>query len=295
MREDSSNSIREALKSAVREGKAPDETSYRKLSLEAEQALAAKFSCSMKDIEIIALENNIIPERYQRSLGTVGGEQGQLRLLKSCVGVVGLGGLGGLAGELLARMGVGSLVLVDGDTYSESNLNRQLLSSQENLGQKKAAVARERIKQVNSAVEMKVYEEYITKSNVDDLIDSCQVVVDCLDNLKTRFLLQESCARKNAALVHGAIAQFYGQVTTILPGDKGLLAIYGAYKEEMNKGIEKQLGNPATTPALVASLQVQEVLKVLLNKGTLLRNRLLYIDTLDGNCEQVQLAFENDK
>ena len=282
------NNLVEALRAASQEGIDPDEKNYRKLSLDVEKALADKYTCSLREVEIAALENQIIPERYQRSLGTVGGEQGQLRLLKSCVVIVGLGGLGGLATELLARMGVGNLVLVDGDTFSESNLNRQLISSQENLGHNKAQAASARIKQVNSSVEVKVIDAFISEENVDEMIGSGQVVVDCLDNLMARFLLQGACERQDIPMVHGAIAQFYGQLSTILPGDRGLNAIYGEYREEMNKGIEKQLGNPATTPALVASLQVQEVLKLLLRKGTLFRNRLLYIDTLDGNWEEIK-------
>ncbi len=282
------NNLVEALRAASQEGIDPDEKNYRKLSLDVEKALADKYTCSLREVEIAALENQIVPERYQRSLGTVGGEQGQLRLLKSCVVIVGLGGLGGLATELLARMGVGNLVLVDGDTFSESNLNRQLISSQENLGHNKAQAASARIKQVNSSVEVKVIDAFISEENVDEMIGSGQVVVDCLDNLMARFLLQGACERQDIPMVHGAIAQFYGQLSTILPGDRGLNAIYGEYREEMNKGIEKQLGNPATTPALVASLQVQEVLKLLLRKGTLFRNRLLYIDTLDGNWEEIK-------
>ena len=111
-----------------------------------------------------ALEQRIIPERYQRNIGTVGID-GQMRLLRSKVGVVGAGGLGGLAIELLARMGIGSLVVIDSDSFTASNLNRQLLSLEGGLGAGKAETAARRVKEINGAVEILPLQQQADASN----------------------------------------------------------------------------------------------------------------------------------
>ena len=290
--------IIEAIQVAAESGSSPDGKAYAKLSLHSASEIAGRFSCSLKDVEIIALENGVVPERYQRSLGTIGGAAGQITLLKSQAAVIGLGGLGGLAAELLARMGIGSLVLVDGDFFSESNLNRQVLCTENNLGRSKALEAAARIKEINSALETRVVAEFIKPENAEDILRGSQVVLDCLDNLQTRFLLQKSCRKLGLPMIHGAIAQFYGQVSTIFPGDSGFDVIYGSYDEGKEtgkgsdgseRGIEKELGNPATTPAIVAAWQVQEALKLLLGREPLLRNCLFYIDSLTCACEIIAL------
>ncbi len=278
-----------AVKKTSRQRTAPDGQTYHSLSMSAAHEVAKKLSCSVKDVELAALQEKIIPERYQRSMGTTGGPGGQIRLLQSRVAVIGLGGLGGLAAELLARMGVGTLVLADGDRFSESNLNRQVLSTEHNLEESKANAAVKRVQQVNAAVTPIPFQGIVDETNAEHLLEGCQVVVDCLDNLKSRFLLEDTCRKLNIPLVHGAIAQFMGQVSTIFPGDPGLGAIYGPLKNGHDKGIEVELGNPSTTPALVAAWQVQETIKVILEKGVPLRNRLLFIDTEQGTCETFQL------
>ena len=278
-----------AIKLLAEESMSPAGKPYLTISLSSVRSAASQFSRSIKEAEITALKNNIVPERYERSLGTVGGKEGQILLLNSRAAVMGLGGLGGLASELLARMGVGTLILIDGDSFSESNLNRQVLANEENLGDKKAEVARIRIKQVNAAVDAISFAQMATEDNIENMLGGCHVVLDCLDNLTTRFLLQETCQKLSIPMVHGAIAQFYGQVSTIFPGDPGLNVVYRSFEKGKDKGIEKELGNPSTTPALVAAWQVQEAIKLLVKKKELLRNRLLFIDTLEGSCETIQL------
>ncbi len=278
-----------AIQTEAQERTAPNGERYTSLSLAAVHKVAREQSCSCKDVELTALQHAIIPERYQRSLGTTGGADGQVRLLQSRAAVIGLGGLGGLVAELLARMGVGTLVLADSDNFNVSNLNRQVLATEENLGESKAGVAAKRLQQVNAAVTVEPFQGYVDADNAVELLRGCQVVVDCLDNLKSRYLLQSTCRELDIPLVHGAIAQFVGQVSTIFPGDPGLEAIYGPPEEGKDKGIEVELGNPAATPALVAAWQVQEAIKILLDTGTPLRNRLLFLDTEAGTCDIFQL------
>jgi len=278
-----------AVKEQAQEARLPAGERYLKLKLADTRQIAALFSCPPGEVELAALRNGIVPERYQRNLGTTGGIEGQAVLLGSRVAVVGLGGLGGTAAELTARMGVKELVLIDGDFFKESNLNRQCMATEENLGQGKAETAAKRIGAVNSAVRTVVFNEFAAEHNIESMLQGCDVVLDCLDNFKARFLLQEACRRLAIPMVHGAIAGFVGQVSTIYPEDKGLQAIYGAFEKGKDKGIEVELGNPAATPALVAAWQVQEAVKLITGRGRLLRKRLLLIDTETGKCELFEL------
>ncbi len=249
-------------------------------------ALADEWGIPIKEVELAALDAGIMPRRYLRSLGTVGLD-GQKKLLRSRVAVIGLGGLGGYVTEALARMGVGELVLVDGDVFVDHNLNRQLLSSNAVLGKPKPQVAKERIAEVNPAVEVITYGEYATPDNLPTILEDCQVVVDALDNLPARLVLQEAAQSLGIPMVHGAIAGFVGQVLTIFPGDPGLKGLYGEHPPE--KGAEVEQGTPAATPMMVAAWQVQETIKILLGKGEPLRNRMLVMDAELGTVEFLEL------
>lgn len=196
--------------------------------------------------------------------------------------VVGCGGLGGHIIEQLARLGIGHITAIDGDVFDESNLNRQLLSNMDNLGKSKALCAKEHIARVNPDVQVTAMQVFLNEDNAQEIINGHDVICDALDNMTARLLLQKYAGMLNIPLVYGAIAGWYGQVTTIFPGDNILGSIY---QGGSNKGIEQELGNPSFTPALVASIEVSEVVKILTGKGQLLRNRFLMINTLDQEYE----------
>lgn len=258
------------------------------LSLTDTHLLAEEFSLSVQQVETAALEARVLPVRYLRSLGTVGWD-GQLRLLRATVAVAGCGGLGGWVIEGLARMGVGHLILVDRDVFEENNLNRQLLCTEDTLGQSKAMVARERVARVNGAARVTAHSVEATGKNLPDLLASAAVVVDALDTIPLRLTLQDAAAALGVPLVHGAIAGYVGQVTTVFPGDVGLRAIYGT-GDVPERGAEAQWGNPAATPMMISAWQIQEVVKVLTGRGEPLRNRLLYLDAETGQVEVFALA-----
>lgn len=209
-----------------------------------------------------------------------------LALRSKKVVVVGCGGLGGYIIELLARLGVGHITAIDGDVFDESNLNRQLFATPFNLGKPKAIAAMHRIQLINPDINIKAVQKIITSENATALLRGHDVVCDALDNIETRFLIQNTSAALGTPLVFGAIAGWYGKVATIFPGDNLLNRLY---KNRMEKGIESQLGNPSFTPALVAAIQVSEVVKILTNKDGLLRNRFLMIDTLNHEYEVFDL------
>lgn len=250
--------------------------------------LAVVFECSVRDVELAALETSVVPWRYVRNIGTLG-LAGQAKLLRSAVAVVGLGGLGGYVAEALARMGVGQLILIDGDTFEEHNLNRQILSSESRLGTPKTEVAKGRIAEVNSAVDVSTHPVMLARENAARLLAGADVVVDALDRLSTRLVLQESAQANNIPMVHGSIAGFLGQVMTILPGDPGLRLLYGD-GEVPERGLEASLGTPAATPMAVAAWEAQEVVKLLTGEGDLLRGRLLVMDMGAGTVDILHLG-----
>lgn len=272
---------------ALRGAASPDQTPL--LPLDMALRLAEAHDCALAEVELGALEAHVAPARYERNLGTVGWE-GQAALLRATVAVVGAGGLGGWVIEALARMGVGHLVVVDGDAFVENNLNRQLGCTVATLGRPKAEVMAERVRDVNPATRVTARVAWLGAENATALLAGAQVVVDALDSLPARLLLQAACAEQQVPLVHGAIAGYTGQVMTILPGDQGLAALYGARDRLPAHGIEAVTGNPAATPMLVAAWQTHEVVKLLTGRGTPIRNRLLVLDAEFGEVTEIRLG-----
>jgi len=288
MKNEKEETILKELKNKRKEAINSSGKKYYSISVKQIKEIAGKFQLPSRKIEISALQNNIIPERYQRNLGVVSPSE-QVKLLQSKVTIIGAGGLGGTVLELLSRMGIGELIIADKDIIEDSNLNRQILSNEINLGQNKADVAIRRVKEINSSIEITGYSVFIDSKNVKKFIKDAEVVVDALDNLPSRFVLQRSCQDLKIPLVHGAIAGFNGQLTTIFPQDKGLELIYGSDRDLPEHGSEATLGAPTMTPALIASLEAQEVIKILLKRGKLFRNKLLYLDIENGTIEILNL------
>ena len=252
-----------------------------------DQATAAtRFSLDLSEVELFALEQGLLPARYQRNRASIS-VQGQLLLFRSTVAVIGCGGLGGYVIEQLARIGVGRIVVIDPDLFEEHNLNRQLFSSLASIGQAKVTVARERISLINPAVSVIAMQAAFGRTNGRELLQGAHIVVDALDGITLRLELAELCETLQLPLVHGAIAGWYGQVLTQFPGEKTVQSIYRNGAEGIGAGAES--GNPACTPAVIASLQVAEVCKIILKEGTLLRNRWLCVDLQEMAFDEVTL------
>ncbi len=201
------------------------------------------------------------------------------RLQTARVAVAGCGGLGGYIIEMLARIGVGHLTVVDGDVFEESNLNRQLLSETRLLNTSKAEAAKCRIFAINPDVCVTAHHQWLTSDNIQQFLVNHDVIVDALDSISIRMLLQDAAEKLGTPLIHGAIGGWYGQVTVIFPYDRTLNKLY---RQSGLTGVEKRLGNPSFTPALVASIQAAETIKLLVGRGELLRNKVLRIDLLDS-------------
>ena len=225
------------------------------------------------------------PSRYDRNMMALSQDE-CTALAGKRVTVVGCGGLGGLVIEALARIGVGHLRVIDGDVFEESNLNRQLLCTEATLGREKSLVAAERVRAVNSAVEVEPRVAYLAEENAAELLSGADCVVDCLDNLEARFWMAHACQHLGIPVVYGAIAGWFGQICTVYPGDVSFVSIYG---EPFGESQHKKLGNLPFTAYVIAAVQAAEAVKVVLDRPGQIRNRLLMIDLLDGSFDDMEL------
>jgi molybdopterin/thiamine biosynthesis adenylyltransferase len=267
----------------------PDGTEYLGLSVKQVARLEKELLISSKTIEIAALENGIVPQRYARNFKAFSLKD-QATLLRSRVAVVGLGGLGGGVVEILARTGVGSLILIDGDVFDDTNLNRQLLSSKNLLGVSKADAGARRVAEINGSVEVVVHRKFLDRLSAEQMLSGADAVVDCLDSVSARFTVEKAARRLKIPMISAAVAGATGQLTAIFPEDDGLSLIYGSPETASPKGAEQSLGCLSPGVTLLSSLESSEVVKVLLNRGEVLRNRLLLIDLDTNTFETMRLV-----
>jgi molybdopterin/thiamine biosynthesis adenylyltransferase len=269
---------------------APDGKTHLVISLKTTASISSSQGAPAKEVEITALKQGIIPSRYLRNMGTIGLD-GQIKLLQSAVAVVGAGGLGSTVIELLARQGIGQLIIIDNDRFTEQNLNRQIMSTEGNLGKYKAIAAAKRVKDINSATTVTVFRERLTRENAQELLGDARVAVDGLDNLPSRLVVEQACRRLAIPYVYASIAGFSGQLMTIFPGDVGLSSLYGSFSDTVpEQGIETRIGNPPATVVMIAALQVQEVVKIIAGVGTPIRNQILLVDAREFAIDRIELG-----
>ena len=256
--------------------------------------LSKKFNLRLNDLYIAAMDQGIWPRRYIRNYNTLSLTDQRL-LVKSKVAIIGAGGLGGHVIQLLARMGIGSLIIVDPDTFDETNLNRQPFATVETLDLQKTHAVKKLLESINPAVAVIPYELKLTALNFDEILTEADIVVDCLDSISERLILQEAAQKLNIPLVHGALAGFEGQMMTIFPGDPGLKSFYATPEstETDEPNPECILGVPAITPSLIGSFQAMEVVKILLKRGRIMRRKLVYFD-LD-RCSLTEFSFKKNE
>lgn len=210
--------------------------------------------------------------RYKRQLTIPGfGEEGQGKLKSSYVVIVGIGGLGCASATYLTAAGVGCISIVDFDTVELSDLNRQILYREGDIGKKKVVVAQRRLSKLNPAVEITPVFARITEENISSIIDGAQIVVDGLDNLSSRLVVNSACVRHNIPYIYGGVSRLRGMITTIIPGKTPCLACI--YPEETQWG--GGLGVLGVVPALIANLQALEAIKLIIGGSPSLAGRLL--------------------
>ncbi len=289
---------------SAREIKDPARRTVRVINEAEARAAARQADTGLRQAYQTALRAGIWPRRYVRNAASLTAEE-QLKLGESGVAVIGAGGLGATVLMLLARMGIGRLTIVDPDIFEESNLNRQITAVTETLGDGKAEAARKMLNSVNPAVEIQVWPVRLTPENAATILSGVNLAVDALDNRASRLTLATACAQAGLPLVHAAVAGFEGQVMTIFPGDDGLDLIYGPDHPESDAGSssepdraaspEDTLGVTAVTPAIMGGLEAMETIKILLNRGRLLNNRMLYVDLENTGFQEFSLEDDPDK
>lgn len=208
---------------------------------------------------------------FERNIPTLSPEQ-QQALEGASVFVAGCGGLGGYIIEYLVRLGVGAITACDGDTFAESNLNRQILATVDTLGKSKVLTARERALSINPEIRFTALQTFLDEKNAKELMEGCSVAMDALDNGPSRQVLSGAASELGIPLVHGAVGGFRLQAAVSAPDDPFLKAVYAGYDDSAKKSVL------SFVPALCAAIQVSQALEILIGEKALLEERFLMGD-----------------
>ena len=229
-------------------------------------------------------------ERYKRQISIPQiGTEGQMLLQSSTAAVIGAGGLGAPVLTYLAAAGVGNILVIDKDAVEESNLNRQFLYSREDIGRKKAEAAKEKLEKQNPQIKVPAFPDAFTEENGREFLKGADVVLDCVDSVKTRMAVNKICLLLRIPLVEGGIYGFYGYVTSVFQNSPCLECM--GYTKEME---QKEIPSLGAAAGVVGSLQAVEALKILLGKGEPFYGRLLQYDGLDGSFDEIKVEKKKD-
>jgi len=222
-------------------------------------------------------------ERYSRQI-SIFGEEGQLKLKRTKVLIAGAGGLGSASATYLAVAGIGKMRIVDHDVVALSNLNRQILHWDSDIGKRKIDSARTKLKAANPHLDIEAVAETISEANAATLVGDCDLIVDAMDNFAARYVLNRVALDRKIPFFHGAVHGFYGQATTIIPGSTACFRCI--FPEAPSPSPPPVVG---VAPGIVGCIQASEVLKYILDIGCVLENRLLMWDGLRVEMNEIPL------
>jgi molybdopterin/thiamine biosynthesis adenylyltransferase len=222
-------------------------------------------------------------ERYRRQM-MLFGEDGQERLKKANIFIAGAGGLGSPVSIYLAVAGVGMITIIDMDVVEETNLNRQILHYDRDIGRKKTASAEEKLREFNPDIIVNAIDAKIDASNAKKLVGNADGIVDAMDNYQTRYQLNDVAIEKQIPYFHGGIRGFYGQATTIIPGTTPCLKCI--FPKAPPKEEFPVIG---VTAGIIGTIQSNEVIKYLTCTGDLLTNRLFIWDGMQSHAEEIRI------
>ena len=226
-------------------------------------------------------------ERYSRHIRIENfGEESQLKLKKGRVLVIGAGGLGCPVIQYLVAAGVGKIGIVDGDSVSLSNLQRQILYSENEIGQSKVEIAASKMDDLNKFVDIKTYNEFLTSESADTIFPNYDLVVGCTDSYGTRYLIDKKSIEHNIPFIHGAIFEFEGQLSVFnYKGSPSYADIFGAQPAELSA----PGGVVGALPGIIGSLMAMEVIKILTELGTVLSNNLFLYNGLKNTFTHINI------
>jgi molybdopterin-synthase adenylyltransferase len=213
-------------------------------------------------------------EKYVRQI-MLFGEEGQEKLRNATVFVAGTGGLGSPISTYLAVAGIGKIIIADFDIVDPTNLNRQFLHHEKDIGRKKVDSAKEKLLSLNPEIKVETITEKITEENANNVVPACDLIIDALDNFDTRHVLNKLAVRRKIPLIHGAVSGYRGQATTVIPGRTPCLNCI--FPSSFTKEVFPVLG---TTPGVIGTIQANEAIKYITGQGKLLEGRLLLWDGL---------------
>lgn len=225
-------------------------------------------------------------ERYNRNiLISQIGEEGQKKLSRSKVLVCGAGGLGSTVLVNLASVGIGKIGIIDNDVLELSNLNRQYIHKFENIGKIKVESAKQWINEFNPEINVNTHQLRLDENNYNNIVKDYDLIIDCFDSFKSKFLLNKIAVRTGKTLIHGGVTEFFGQVTIIVPGKTACLNCI--LPEETGYVVKGVLGPAVTT---IASIEAMEAVKIILNIDEHLENKLLSYDGLKMRFKTINLT-----
>lgn len=243
----------------------------------------------MKPDDISLTESELT--RYDRQIIIPGwGKMGQQRIKAATVIVAGSGGLGSPSSIYLAAAGIGHIIIVDKDIFELSNLNRQILGWQKDIGRYKAEAAAEKLRALNPEIQITSRVMEISQDNVVELLQNVDLVVDAMDNWSTRFLLNKTCVELDIPFIHAGVFGLYGQIMTVVPYKGPCLR---CLLPETPKDVGKfpVLG---ATPGLFAMMQVMEALKILIGIGEPLTGKMLLFDGSNMTATRINISRRPD-
>lgn len=225
-------------------------------------------------------------ERYNRNIIIPQIEEdGQHKLNQAKILVCGAGGLGSTVLTNLASVGIGTIGVVDNDVLELSNLNRQYIHKFENLGKSKTDSAKQWIGEFNPEVNAIPYQLRLDENNYQDVVKDYDFIIDCFDSFESKFLLNKITVKTSKTLIHGGVTEFFGQVTTIIPQKTACL---NCILPQGTKYEAKGVISPAVST--IASIQAMEAVKLILNIGERLENKLLSYNGLKMEFKTINLS-----
>ena len=248
----------------------------------------------MVNLEGVALSTEEKKQYHRHLILSEIGKEGQIKLKASKVLIIGAGGLGCPVLQYLTGAGVGTIGVVDGDVVDQSNLQRQILYTVNDIGKSKAVAGVERMKQLNPHIVFNIHNTYLNNDNAIELFQDYDIIVDGTDNFSTRYLVNDACVITKKPLVFGSIFKFQGQVSVFNFNNSGTYrCLYPEPPSPNSVPNCSDIGVLGVLSGIIGSLQANEVIKLITGVGSPLVNQLLYFDAL--TLQQQVLKFEKNK